>query len=298
MMPVLDWMQKMAAFAERLAEPEEREPREPDAEAEALIDRVTRVEERVRIRKPWDPPPETPVVYPDDADVRARYAKTTAFYTASGSAWTQSKGYPVYATANPCESDGDNVDTDTTVNLVLPAMASRWTDEDNTVVGYVLADGKTGVPVGEPGICHYLTGHVIHGIAIDPGLPVLSDLIWSHPLDYRLWYSQLEPNEVYGFDTGWAINQLGVLGRYLAVAGDDFPCGDHGESSGFSVTPTGDLGGPSTTENIQQGDGAAVAVASCSHVHALSGIKVEATAADIELPYFAFNVIHWVELGT
>lgn len=215
---------------------------------------------------------------------------------AGATAWTQGLGYPAYCTANPCDSDGENTDTETTVLLSLPRQASRWT-EIGTVVGYIESDGLTGV---EP---YVVDGHVITGIEADPGLPVLTDALAGeiaettgpYRLEYLIWPSASEPDDLYGFDTGWDIVPCpNVDGLFMAWAGDPsatyFSYGQHNEATGVDVTPTTSESSAPTWD-VQSGSGAVVLG---THTHT---VAVQATAENIELPRMCLNMIHWVGLS-
>ncbi|MBE3046798.1 hypothetical protein IMZ48_30575, partial [Candidatus Bathyarchaeota archaeon] len=125
--------------------------------------------------------------------------KITALYTLAGAAWTTSRGYPVYATVNPCHADGTAANVALTRGVALPLQASRATAVGD-VVQWIVGIGTYDVGAVT------IHGVVLAGIVPDVGLPVYDDAATGKMLHVRLsWNTSVEPDTKFGYKTGWVI---------------------------------------------------------------------------------------------
>jgi len=216
----------------------------------------------------------------DDAD--------PVLYQADGTAWTQSDGYPVYAAVNPCSADGLNPVTSVTLYVRLPDQADRETAAA-TVVAYLVAQDPEGITIG--GGTEYLAGYVIEGVNLDQGLPILTDDPCAS-VHRRMWMSATEPDDAYGYTTGWEIDSA-FAGKFVVghdSEDDDFDpvCSSGG---GKQHDHTGSTGGPDDYINVQSGAGGQPA--SSTHTHTVTVGDADPNHLP---PFLVVNWIKWVGL--
>jgi len=99
---------------------------------------------------------------------KLKFAKVVARKTAANGAWTsfEDDGFPSHYTANPCDSAGANVDTETTLYLLGHDGATGFNfgfiaGQTSAIVAYLPGDGEKAVP-GDAGT--KLDGFILPGI--------------------------------------------------------------------------------------------------------------------------------------
>lgn len=224
------------------------------------------------------------------------YAQGTAFVDREGDPWDATQGYPLFMEAHPCDNNGENMDEEVTLTLMLPPMVMRrsfliqnpsW----DKVVAYVIGRGLPwyGVP---PGV--NIDGHVIAGMLVDKDLPILSATTGSpnESPQLLLWHSNVEPDTHYGYKTGWAIDAL-FAGRFMVgrdSEDEDFLAVGPGGGAKTHAHPIDTS--PEQTSEIDYGS--QFRASSPSHKH--GGTTSDAPGTTGMPPYTVTNVIKWVGL--
>jgi hypothetical protein len=172
------------------------------------------------------------------------WAKITALKTTAGATWSLGVLWPWYCTANPCDSAGGHVDTDTTVYLRFPPALSVdiltkggpgvCGHAAGDVVAYTLSDGQTSAADG-----NVIGGDILwHSLKVKHHLP-----IYAEELKYKkraLWLHDDEPNVVLGYTTGWVIESKGKFLRTPAVGEHVLDTG--GAENHFHVVDNHEMG--------------------------------------------------------